>query len=174
MQVCNVQTHACEPAGVVNMAVSDGPGMGDGGSGSDGSSGSDGRSLPTELFCRISPGCWENPVPQGANLRAVWASRSTDAWAAGDGETLLRWDGSVWFLVQGATSLQNILGLWGSSANDIWAVGTTGAIRHFDGSSWSAVASPVTQDLYAVWGSSASDVWAVGKGGTRLHYNGTK
>ena len=33
VQVCNVQTHACEPAGVVDMAVSDGPGMGDGGSG---------------------------------------------------------------------------------------------------------------------------------------------
>jgi hypothetical protein len=48
-------------------------------------------------------------------------------WAAGDGGTVLHWNGSAWSSVaSGMTGAFN--GIWGTSAGDVWAVGVGGAI----------------------------------------------
>jgi hypothetical protein len=116
--------------------------------------------------CRAD-GWWEHPRPQGARLSSVWHGSATDAWAVGDGGTVLRWDGGAWTAVASGTTLP-LLGIWGSSADDAWAVGGDGAMLHWDGSAWSAVASGTTNWLTDVWGASAADVLAVGHMGNIL------
>ena len=46
--------------------------------------------------CSADNWCWRNPLPQGNSLFSVWGSGSSDAWAVGDGRTILHWDGSAW------------------------------------------------------------------------------
>lgn len=36
---------------------------------------------------------WQNPLPQGNTLEAVWGRSATDVYAIGGQQTLMRWDG---------------------------------------------------------------------------------
>jgi len=106
---------------------------------------------------------WENPLPQGNELNAVWGSGASDAWTVGRIGTVLHWDGAIWSKVPSGTT--NVLnGVWGSAPNDVWAVGWGGLIVHWNGSVWTSVSSDTALDLYGIWGSAANDVWAVGDG----------
>lgn len=49
-------------------------------------------------------------------------------WAAGDGGTLLHFDGSKWVPVQSGTSAA-LRGIWGSGADNIVAVGDGTILR---------------------------------------------
>ena len=124
--------------------------------------------------CSSGNWCWYNPLPQGNTLRSVWGVASNDVWAAGDGGTLLHFDGANWSAPTplGAATTQDLYAIHGTSATDAWAVGLGGALVHWDGSAWTASQqSGVTtnQALRAVWGSTANDYWAVGSTGTILH-----
>ncbi len=115
---------------------------------------------------------WQNPLPQGNNLRGVWGSSSTDVFAVGAGGTILHYNGSTWIGMTSSTA-NNLYGIWGSSSSDVFAVGASGTILHYNGSNWSAMTSGTTNTLRGVWGSSASNVFAVGHSGTILHYDGS-
>ena len=39
---------------------------------------------------------WQNPLPQGNTLRAVWGSSATDVFAVGDAGTIVHYDGTTW------------------------------------------------------------------------------
>jgi hypothetical protein len=133
----------------------------------------------TSRICSKDRWCWENPLPHGAWIGALWGSSATDVWAGALWGGLFHFDGSAWSSVESGTGAW-IKGIWGSAPNDVWAVcagGTQGdaKVLHFDGSRWSSVAPPVYSNLHAVWGSGPKDVWAVGDTptGAVLRWDGT-
>src|SRR5215831_18736214 len=85
------------------------------------------------LLCSADNWCWQNPLPQGNNLSAIWGSEASDVWAVGDSGTILHWDGSAWSSVSSGTT-NALRAVWGSGASDVWAVGDFGTILHWDGS----------------------------------------
>lgn len=107
---------------------------------------------------------WERLDPgSGETLRGVWGMSSTDAFAVGDGGTILRFDGRSW-RPQVSHTFENLSGIWGTSTTDVFAVGAHGTILHFDGSRWRPVAQNLAPDyaLEAVWSPSSADVFVVG------------
>ncbi len=115
---------------------------------------------------------WQNPLPQGNDLRGIWGSSATDVYAVGDRGTIVRYDGNAWNVVPSGVT-DNLAGVWGSSSSDVFAVGSGGTILQYSGTVWKAMNSGSSKDLSGVWGSSSSDVFAVGDNGTILHYDGT-
>ena len=123
-------------------------------------------------LCSTDGWCWQNPLPQGNVLEALWVRTPTDVWAVGWGGTVLRFDGTTWQLVPSGTT-EYLHGVWGSSASDVWVVGSNGLIRHFDGSAWATFDSGTTNWLQAIWGTGANDVWIAGWYETTLHWDGS-
>lgn len=119
--------------------------------------------------------CWENPVPHGMPLSAVWPVSSTSVWVGGDQGGLSRWDGSVFTHAERPVAFGIPVGvsrLWGSSADDVWGAG--GTIIHWDGSAWSVdtIVSSLGVSVRDVHGFGPDDVWAVGSAGRALHWDG--
>jgi len=84
----------------------------------------------------------------GGALRAVWASGPNDAWAVGDGGTLIHWedgefrDTSPIDQVPVYAKDRNYVGIWGASPRDVWAAYEAPTRKqvgfvHFDGDRWS-------------------------------------
>jgi hypothetical protein len=71
--------------------------------------------------CSSGQWCWQNPLPQGNDLKAVWSSAPNSTWAVGESGTILYYNGAGWS-VQTSNTQQNLTGVWGSAANNIWAV----------------------------------------------------
>jgi hypothetical protein len=103
----------------------------------------------------------------------VAAVSSSDVWAVGDFESF-HWNGSVWSVVFGASS---VMGVSAADATDVWAVGTATSCDpeggctssptayRWNGSQWTLGSSPVSVGSFAGVGAlSATDIWAVGGG----------
>ena len=112
-------------------------------------------------------------------LNAVSADSSSDAWAVGDGDTVLRWDGTSWTQVSlpGSQYSYSLNAVDALSPSDVWAVGTEGSsspllsetlIMHWDGTGWTQVPSPgpsssnLIPTLNYLSMDSATDGWAMG------------
>jgi len=115
---------------------------------------------------------WQNPLPHGQYISAIWSDSPCHAYAVGP-------DGYIW-LIDGdemtpmdSGTVDSLMGVWGSSSGDVFAVGGPGTIIHYDGTGWSSMYSGTSQYLFNIGGTSSSNVFAVGDGGTILHYNGT-
>lgn len=115
--------------------------------------------------------CWENPLPQGQPLNAVWASSPTDIWAIG-GAAVIHYDGTKFDVkpVRNA-SLQQTFSTVSASGSSVFALGSQPQgfqIARFDhdASAWrpayqNAMADllPMQSDLWAV---APDEAWAVG------------
>jgi hypothetical protein len=130
---------------------------------------SDSVGPPPGPSCGPDGWCWQNPLPEGNPVFAVWASDPDHVWIVGWQGTLLFWDGAGWVQEANVTN-QDLNGIWGSSATDVWAVGGMGTILHRTAAGWSQVASPTSNNLTAVWTDGPSQAFAVGANGTALHY----
>jgi hypothetical protein len=116
--------------------------------------------------------CWQQPLPQGNDLYAVFGLATDDVWMAGEAGTVLHWNGIYTEYATTGTT-QPLRAVWGTASSDLWAAGGQGVLLHRKDSTWSASSSGTTASLNALWGSSANSVWAVGDGGTILNWNGT-
>jgi photosystem II stability/assembly factor-like uncharacterized protein len=114
---------------------------------------------------------WQNPLPQGNTLNAVWVHSGTHVFAAGNNGTILYYDGGSWCSLSTPTA-QHLQAIWGSSNTDVFAVGRPGTIIHYDGTAWPSMAGGPSECLWGVWGTSGTNVYAVGHNGTVLHYDG--
>lgn len=114
--------------------------------------------------------CWEAPLPQGNSLRAVYVRSDQDAWAIGDGGTILHWFGSTWAPVRSSTSVA----LWGiyGKGEELWVVGDGGTILKYDGRQFAALTSSTNANLHAIAGN-GTDVFIAGDGGTLLRWSGS-
>ena len=61
-------------------------------------------------------------------LRDVWSSGPHEAFAVGNTDTMIRWDGFRWSPVVSGTTGSIFTGVWGSSSAGLFALGTNGAL----------------------------------------------
>ena len=124
---------------------------------------------------------WQNPLPQGNYLSAIWGSDWADVFAVGASGTILRGDGFEWSAMDSGTGVW-LNGVWGTASNDVFVVGDDGTILRYDGSTWSPMNSGISEGLRGIWGSSGNDIFVVGReheglggvySGTILHYDGS-
>lgn len=138
----------------------------------------------------------EVPADTTAPLRALWASRSGDAWGVGDRGALLRWEGGAFRDTRPVAASpaylpdRSYVAVWGASPADVWAAyeaplrGEVGFV-HFDGAAWSdtpaiAAACTTRPDTTQTWargarmaGTSTRILAAVGQGCT-FTYDGER
>ncbi|MBZ4422498.1 hypothetical protein [Myxococcus sp. RHSTA-1-4] len=131
------------------------------------------QAAPPRGLCSVDGWCFEQPVPQGQILRAGIAASRTEVYAAGNGGTVLRYDGQTWSREDTPTRA-TLRGMWMDDAGTRWVVGDEGTIlRRTEASgAWAKVDSPTQLRLNAVSGSGPDDVVAVGEQGTVLSWNG--
>jgi len=143
------------------------------------------RQPPEEIvgpICSSDHWCWENPLPQGNTLNAVFTFADDNVWAVGTQGTVLHWNGKGWTNQYSVDSSITMTGLWGSAPNDLWMVGVkvgnlavepaTSVIRHWDGFGWTDVSHPPSMSFADVTGSAPDNVWAVGASAP-LRWDGT-
>lgn len=118
-------------------------------------------------ICNKDHFCWQNPLPQGNLLRAVWQDPTGPAWAVGQQGTVLRCSGYSCAAIPTNTNQT----LWGVAARQneaIWIVGDNGTLLKCSEStrSCSSVSAGTAASLYDVWISGTDAVFAVGAKGT--------
>jgi hypothetical protein len=125
-------------------------------------------------ICLPSGLCWENPLPMGDAIDALWANNADDVWVGGTHGALMHWDGGQWIGTP-SPATDVVHGLWGSSASDLWLVGNGAMLAHWDCNAWSTVtggpSSSTGNALRGVWGTGPQDVWIVGDDGA-FHWDG--
>ncbi len=112
-----------------------------------------------------------------ATLFGVWASGDDDAWAVGEGGTILHWDGKKWISATSGAP-KDIFGLGGSVAGDAYAVGDQGLVATLNSWGISAVSVPPVSALRAIAVGPSSPggpdhTVAVGDGGAVLESDGS-
>lgn len=127
--------------------------------------------LPTEA-CSLSHFCWEQPRPQGANLRQISGRGSKDVWGVGEAGSMLRWNGSYWLSPHRPQLHTNLNAIWVGNKGNVWAVGESGVLMHRNSSGlWACPATLTTVNLNGIWGSDDDNIWAVGAQGTIARAN---
>jgi len=108
-----------------------------------------------------------------------------NAWAVGDGGTIIMWDGTQWRTVESPTTL-NLYSVTFNNATNGWAVGGSndkGVILHYNGtwSEWSAISFTGFTDTFDTINNTLHSVtitsdgmngWIVGAGGVTLNWDG--
>lgn len=100
------------------------------------------------------------------DLSAVAGTSAGDVWTAGQGGTLLHWDGHAWTRAVSGTEAW-LGGLLAVSPGDLWAWSDRSAaatLVHFDGHAWSRVTPPEGGDVLGV-ASRAGRVWVATSAG---------
>lgn len=120
-------------------------------------------------ICSEDHWCWENPLPHGNPMRALWGSNENDVFHVGLHGTIYHFDGSVWSPMKSGT-VQDLYSVWGRGNDDVFVVGSNGTILHYDGKTWQQMDSGTTLPLLAIWGNDSNDMVAVGYGGTVLRF----
>ncbi len=149
-----------------------------------GGAGDAGPSLPPEMgevtgACTSDGWCWDNPLPTGNVLRAVWAVAPNDVWIVGNRGTVVHWDGARWTSMYAPTE-DDLTAVWASGPDDVWTIASSGSppgssMFHWNGTAWSEVTDPAfaAHAPDSIWGSSRTDIWVTGQGGP-LHYDGSR
>jgi hypothetical protein len=120
--------------------------------------------------CNDAGWCWENPLPVGPTLNAIFGLDAARIWAVGDKGRIQRWDGSAWKPETSGTEAP-LHGVWAADATHTFAVGD-GVILRGDGSSWSLDSPPAKDDWSGISGANPKAAWVVGKRGTILRWDG--
>lgn len=125
--------------------------------------------------CNRSRLCWENPLPQGNDLRRAWAAHG-QLFAVGRVGTILHFDGSLIasesYEPLGELVAPDLLAVWGTDPDDAWTAGRSGVLLHRSSGLWTRVAADTTEDLYSGWSQSKASAWVVGTHGTVLRFDG--
>jgi hypothetical protein len=113
------------------------------------------------------------PSPTQETLHDVAVVSANDAWAVGENQTILRWDGLAWTAF--ADPLGNSwYGIDMVTADDGWIVGDFGALLRWNGASWQSQVLPTTRALRSIDMISATDGWAVGDESLIIHWDGSQ
>lgn len=123
-------------------------------------------------ICSSDGWCWSNPLPQGRHLRAGLTRGDANVVVAGDGGSLLRYDGDHWRALDSGTT-SKIQALWsvGRDAPLLLATEAGQLLRvHDEGSIPEKIDVPGR--LSGLWGTGANDIFAVGDRGSIRHFDG--
>lgn len=97
-------------------------------------------------------------------------TNGTEAWAGGEGRTLLYFDGTTWVRENLPAGFETIGHVWAASRNDVF-LGMGDAVYRWTGTLSSP--QPLTEVVSAIWGAASDDVYVTTYSGTLWHYNGT-
>lgn len=115
-------------------------------------------------------GEWTNVASPTTNtLGCVWALSPTDAWAGGNANTLIHWDGTSWTSMSTGFTGGSANGIWAAATNDVYVV-STNATYHWNGTSWTSV--DVVSGL-CIWGFAANNIWVAFTNSQLKHWDGT-
>jgi hypothetical protein len=111
-------------------------------------------------LCGLDGWCWNNPLPLGGQVNALWGSAWNDIWA-GTRDGLLHFDGAAWTSVAVPGGASEVRVIWGSGAHDVWSAGDS--VFHWDGKTWTAASGlPPLDDpnptFFGIGGSGPKDV----------------
>jgi len=114
----------------------------------------------------------------GYALRSVWGFGPLGmgpVYAAGDGATLLHYDGRAWVPINtGLPPSVSLRGVWGDGPTNVWVGTSDGRALHYDGSTWSTMQVTSGSAVHAIWGAAGGEVYAVGaEGGATYVYDGS-
>jgi hypothetical protein len=122
---------------------------------------------------RLVNGAWTAVTsPTNNTLSDIVVLAPNDAWAVGDNDTEVHWNGSGWALAQSPTGVYSLTRVWASGPTDVWAAGEIGALRHWNGTAWSISESGAGASFRGLWGTGPGDLWATGDFGTILRHKG--
>jgi hypothetical protein len=98
------------------------------------------------------------------DLRTVWASSATSAWAGGLNGTLVYYNGAQW-QVRASGTANEIIQIHGTAANNIFAFASNyqSSLLYFDGTSWATVATVPLYYTYAIYAIGTKDVLVFGR-----------
>jgi hypothetical protein len=118
---------------------------------------------------------WQNPLPQGNTLEAVWGRSASEVYAIGDQQTLMRWDGTAWLAAQRPAS-QPISDMWGLANGVLFAAGYFGEVLRYDGIAWTEIPTDFDDNLVAILAFSETDLYVAERfPGNRIrHYDGVE
>ena len=113
---------------------------------------------------------WQNPLPQGNNLRAVSFTNTNTGTAVGNEGTILRTtNGGASWVSQTSGTTTSLGGVSFSDANNGTAVGGNTILRTTDGgATWVSQTSGTTNGLFGVSFTDANNGTVVGQNGTIL------
>ncbi len=138
--------------------------------------GGGGTPEPTDGGLCLQGFCWENPLPQGNTLHAVWSNDDGgEVWVVGEKGMAFRWTARGWETFQDEFPRnEDLNSVWGAG-NHLWVVGTRDTDlggptamnpMHFDGSRWNEESwSGADPELLTVRGRDENEVWAAGLSG---------
>lgn len=100
--------------------------------------------------CDLVPGlctpegiCWENLLPQGNDIRALYSSDERHTWLATDNGSVLFFDGERTTMTSAPTQAGlDLRAIHGCGPNDIYVVGDDATVLHFDGGTWARETLP--------------------------------
>jgi len=122
------------------------------------------------------------PPPGSGDLLSVYSVSLTDAWAVGETNTIIRWNGASWTgpMIAPTVGAVNYHSIRMVSATDGWIAGTLdltsneGLLLRWDGTTWSIIRSYVTVDLNNIFLlPGGAEGAAVGYAETIIHWEGS-
>ncbi|HEX4051138.1 MAG TPA: YCF48-related protein [Steroidobacteraceae bacterium] len=113
--------------------------------------------------------CWENPLPTGANLRAISAPTALNVWAVGDAGTLLETtDGGQTWQVKSTNTSANLVAIQAIDQNKAYIVADNGEVLTTttagvgaNGSGWTSSNPTTTLSLTSASIVSPTTIWGV-------------
>ena len=120
------------------------------------------------IFAREQLWQWQNPVPQGNHLFAIWSNADNQMVAAGSLGTFIVYDGLQWQEHHIETN-QNIKAVRIFENHQV-AVGDQGQIAHFFDNQWNVFSNISQFPLNALCGKKPGNIYAFGDAGTIVHF----
>jgi hypothetical protein len=111
---------------------------------------------------------WQNPLPQGNDLRGISGRSGDDIFAVGEAGTIMHYNGATWTPMLSGTT-EDLYAVTTMTSSDVFAAGDGGVI-HYDGVGWRQTLGETS--LRGIWGTTPSSVFAVGDEGTVVRYDG--
>ncbi|HEX8819628.1 MAG TPA: putative metal-binding motif-containing protein [Archangium sp.] len=102
-------------------------------------------------------------------LQGVWVVNPKLAYAVGESNSVLRWNGTAWSKHSGPGGDLYSVVAFGTSS--VYVTTGNGRVYRYDGSAWSALPGLNTgAPLWDIAGTSPADLWVVGDNGKLLHW----
>lgn len=116
--------------------------------------------------------------PTSQTLNAITPVSTSEAWAVGNGGTVIMWDGTSWASESSGTTA-NLYGVSMANQSSVWAVGSSngdGVVVYWNGQEWANFEDEdfTGTPLYGISMLDGSFGWAVGEGGSALVWDGTE
>ncbi len=103
-------------------------------------------------------------------LRGIWVVHPKLAYAVGESNSVLRWNGTTWSPHSGPNA-GNLYSVVAFGTGSVYVTTESGRVFRYDGTTWSAMPGLNTgAPLWDIAGTSPGDLWVVGDNGKLLHW----